>query len=155
MRRFLPLFVLSLILVVPVQAQDDSSEQRPPGYKSPQTARLMGLALPGGGHFYAEEPQTGMLIFGVGFGAPVLGYELTRTSREVECPEEAVSIDECTEDQNFVPLYIGAAVGVAAWALGFADADDAARRANERRGLTTYIVPITNQRLGLAVRMRW
>lgn len=155
MRQFLPLFVFSLILALPAQAQDESSEQRPPGYKSPQTARLMGLALPGGGHFYAEEPQTGMLIFGVGFGAPMVGYELTRTSREVECPDEAVSIDECTEDQNFVPLYIGAAAGVAAWVLGFMDADDAARRANERRGLTTHILPIVDRRPGLAVRFRW
>ena len=154
--RAVLLFSLLFFTASSGYAQDDSAQARPYGYKDPQTAMLMGLALPGGGHFYAEETGTGMLIMGAGLGGPLIGYELTRTSGDRVCPEDAqVTMDCRVVDKTWTPLYVGAAVGVTAWVLGALDADNAARRANRSKGFTARVAPVVGSRPGLALRVRW
>ena len=158
MRHVLLLFVLMIGVALPAKGQDDddamTSRERML-YKDPGTARLMGLLLPGGGHFYSDETDTGLLIFGAGLGAPLVGFELTRTSEEQDCPEGATTPSDCQITRNYTPLYVGLAVGAAAWGLGILDADNAARRANERNGITARVHPIVGRQVGLAMRVTW
>lgn len=99
-----------------------------PRYKDPDNALLWGILIAGGGHFYAGETGTGLLLLGLQFGAPYLGS--TIGTRHL-----ANNINESGAQTYKTYVYAGIAVGVAAWIYSIADAKKAARRTNEENGL--------------------
>lgn len=117
---------------------------------------MMAVAFPGGGHLYAGESVKGGVLLGLaalGLGG---GYALSEEPTERLCPEELV----CREAGDYMPLLIGGAVALGAWAYGIFDAAHAAERSNERLARTTSMGPALFRgrgtvRPGMAVRIRW
>ena len=140
--RLLP-FVFAALLALPAEAQSDYH------YKDTATATLFGVLIPGGGHLYAGDTQTGAVLLGFGAGWPALGTFLTSQTGDYLC--EGVGTDQtCRTEYNELPMLVGGAAGIAAWMYGFLTADDAARRHNEQLGIT--LAP-TREQPGLALRV--
>lgn len=140
MRRTAQLFLgISALLVVVGQAS--AQEVQPIGSKSPGTATVISVIVPGGGQMYAEELGLGLTILGISTAAPLAGA-LTGSSGGV---------------------LAGLAVSVAAWVYGIVDAPRAARRHNAALSavgsptLTPSIVPATvgETKVGLTFTVRW
>ena len=153
MRMFIALCVLMLAAALPAQAQRGTlteEEFKAMVYKDPHTAQLMSLLIAGGGHMYAREDNKGLALMGVGLGAPLLGSVLTVGTADISCSENV-----CREVKEYMPLYLGAAVGLAAWTYGFFDADNAARRTNRKNGITARFHPTTAPQPGIALTLKW
>ena len=153
MRTLIALCVLLLAAALPARAQKGAlteEEFKAMVYKDPHTAQLMSLLIAGGGHMYAREDQKGLALMGVGLGAPLLGSVLTVGTADISCSENA-----CREVKEYTPLYLGAAVGMAAWVYGFFDADNAARRTNRENGITARLHHTGGRQLGLVLTLRW
>ena len=112
-------------------------------YKDPMIARLFSVILTGGGHIYAGEVRKGLLLMGIGGGATALGLSVTLDQNDDCHPSD------CPGPTNFTPLYVGTAVGAAAWIYGIVDADNAVREYNQRLAVR----PAYNQGTGLALRV--
>lgn len=130
--RTLALATVLLLALSPAFAHAQSDASRPveamPGYKSPGTATLIAVALPGGGHMYAGETATGLGTLFVSAASISVGALYS------SCYDSG-SGQRC----NYVPLYIGLGVHTGNWLLSLFDADDAARRHNRREGLVSRV----------------
>lgn len=104
---------------------ESRSNTRPANYKDPSTAQLFGFLVTGAGHVYSGEAEKGLLLFGIGVGAPLIGYRATVSSIDIDCTGSG-----CADNTDYSPLFIGGLVGVGAWIYSVLDADDAARRNN-------------------------
>jgi len=126
--RTLLLATTLLLFLSPSLAHAQTGSSRPveamPGYKSPGTATLIAVAVPGGGHIYAGETATGLGTLFVS-GAAVSVGALYSSCYDSESGRRC----------NYVPLYIGLGVHTGNWLLSLFDADNAARRHNRREGL--------------------
>lgn len=119
--------------------------------KSPGTARLFAFLITGGGHLYAGETTKGLTLMGISAAAWIVGVNASTSS----CSFSQFG-SSCSTD--LAPLYLGAGVAAVTWIYGIIDADDAARRANERsRGALFGARPIVgpgrdgSTRLGVSV----
>lgn len=149
------LLALSLFAIAPLAAAQEAPEPAayqppPPGYKEPGTATLFGVLITGGGHFYSGETGKGLALLGIGTGAYLAGALVTVSSCEND--------NNC---DNVGPLLAGAGIALGTWIYGIVDADDAARRTNERNGYAPVAVAPTvvnadgDARPGLAMRVRF
>ncbi|HEX6049055.1 MAG TPA: hypothetical protein VFZ21_07300 [Gemmatimonadaceae bacterium] len=127
--------LVGLMLVVsttlPAQLRPDDPE-----YRHPETAVLLELLVPGGGHFYAGESKKGAFLLGGSVAALGAGLAGTIASRD-PCERELRfdAFDRCVREGgfNWAPFAIGAATAIGIRVYGLITADDAARRANVRR----------------------
>lgn len=99
--------------------------------KDPGLATLIGVLIPGGGQFYTDRPNKGAVLLVLGYGAPVAGLF---SSTWVDDPKTGARL------WNFTPLYTGLAVGVGAWAYGWATASGDATEHNSRLPRRTVTV---------------
>lgn len=120
----------------PVLSQDTLDNNQ----KDPTAASVMSVFVPGSGHLYAGETWTGLGVFGVTVGAPILGARATNT-------EDLVFSDQ---DVNWFPFILGVSVGVSAWLYGIFDADNAARAYNRNRGLTSFQIHLDQEHAGIS-----
>jgi hypothetical protein len=112
--------------------------------KDRNKARLLTVFVPGLGHLYAGEPGFGVAILAVAIVGPAAGY----AGYQNEQPDPNC-IDTRTADEILrgvespcaaggrTQLYLGAAFGLAAWAIGLFDAPRAADRWNAKYGFGT------------------
>lgn len=105
------------------------------GYKEPGTAMLIGVAIPGGGHFYTGETKRGLTLLGIGLGGMFVGTAMTAGSISASC-----SGFSCQDDTNYLPMAVGYLAFFGSWIYGILDADDSARRMNARRGLSSATI---------------
>lgn len=103
------------------------------GYKDPSMARIFSVVVIGGGQFYSGETGKGLVLAGIGYGAPIVASMFIVSSA-----------DDCLNDYNNGNYTAcddyGAGVGAAAltswavtlgtWIYGIVDADNAAMRTN-------------------------
>ena len=109
-----------------------------PGYKSPGTATLISVLIPGGGQIWTGETGRGVMLLLAGPGALIVGCGLLQSSG----------------------LCVGALlVDLAAWGFGIADAASSARRMNAKNrntvGIAPIFVPGSMPRAGLALQVRF
>lgn len=97
--------------------------------KDPTTAQLFSVLLAGGGHIYAGETNTGLLLLGTAAGGLAVGSYLThRSAMEASCSEQTIYY--CEDETDYMPLIVGGVAAFAAWIYGIYDSDDAVRRYN-------------------------
>ena len=133
--------VLGISALLVVVGQASAQEVQPIGSKSPGTATVISVIVPGGGQMYAEELGRGLTILGISTAAPLAGA-LTGSSGAV---------------------LAGLAVSVAAWVYGIVDAPRAVRRHNTALGAVTStpLIPIValgtagETRVGLSLMLQW
>lgn len=125
-----------LVNASPVLSQDTLDKRK----KGPTAASLMSVFVPGSGHVYAGETWTGVTVFGISIGAPILGASATNF-------EDSFWSDE---DVNMFPFILGLSVGVGAWMYGIFDADNAARAYNRTHGLTSFRIHLENDYAGIS-----
>ena len=150
-------YVLLTDLNVPQDPGAAVAPQRSPLYKDPGTARTTSFALPGGGHLYAGETAKGAALLIASVGSFIGGYALSNDTEAFTCDENFIS---CETSTDYSYLAGGAVVGAVFWALGVLDAPRAARRTNERNGLTAALRPVPlrvagHVRPGLALHVRF
>lgn len=121
---------------LPALSQDTLDTKK----KDPAAASLMSVVVPGSGHVYAGETWTGIVVFGVTIGAPILGARATNM-------EDLVFSDQ---DVNWFPFILGLSVGVGAWMFGIFDADNAAREYSQTHGLASFHIDLKNDIKGLS-----
>jgi hypothetical protein len=130
----------------------------PTAQKDAGVATLLGIVLPGGGHFYSEETGRGVLYMltaaaAVGIGA-ALSNENEYVSRLETVPKTSSNPlglefrEYLSRRESNTPLLIGAAVASAVWLVSVIDAPRAARRANTKRGRVSILV--SPSRVGIA-----
>ena len=141
-----------LVLLVAVEARAQVStkrESQADTYRDPGTATLYAVFSPGVGHLYARETKKGLTLMLVGYGGLIgggLGASLSCLSGE-----------GCSH----TPFFLGLLVFVGAWGYGIYDAGNAARRTNERNGISASLRPTAitladaSVRPGLALQVRW
>lgn len=108
------------------------------GYKSPGTATLISVLVPGGGQIWTGETGRGVMLLLAGPGALIVGCGVLQSPG----------------------LCVGALlVDLAAWGFGIVDAASSARRMNAQHrnsvGVAPILVPGSSPRMGLALRMRF
>lgn len=137
--RVAAMILLTAASVASLEAQDttrvlqDSTSSATPLYRDPQRAQVLGIILPGAGHFYAGEYLRGygtwvVTVVGIGMG-PVI-YNLDR------CTFAFLSASECDPGPKWPNRLLGVfmvGAGVWTWVSSARDAPHAAERANERR----------------------
>jgi hypothetical protein len=84
-----------------------------------QRATFIGVLVPGGGHLYAGESGLGVALLVIGYGAPAAGY--------------VIGTEQGLFGGGLETALIGVTVGIAAWAYGWLDADNAVRRVSRGR----------------------
>jgi hypothetical protein len=160
--------LLTLVSVSSMEAQDTTrllrdtaSTAMPKLSRDPHRAQVLGIILPGAGHFYAGEYLRGystwvVTVFGIGMG-PVV-YDLD------SCTFAFLSLSECNPGPKWPYRMVGALmVGSAVWKwISTArDAPHAAERANERHRLRSLrvsplVIPLAEPdpelRAGIAIR---
>jgi hypothetical protein len=106
------LIAACMFAVTPVaQAQDATSPSTE--LKDPSRGTLLGATIWGGGHFYAEETNKGLVLLGIGAGSFLAGTVLY-------------------DFDNLTPLYLGYAASAAAWGYSIYDGGRAVERYNDR-----------------------
>jgi hypothetical protein len=120
-------------------ARPAAAQQHPVGYKDPNTATIISVIVPGGGHLYSGETTKGAMILGVGLGGLVLGTALSAESVGVDCNENTF---ECEDDTNYLPMAAGYLLYLGSWVYGIVDASDSAGRMNAQRGLSVAGVQV-------------
>ena len=100
--------------------------------KDPTIALVLSIVLTGGGHLYAGETGKGLLLLGIGIGAPIAGALLS-------------------EDSD-APYIAGLLVGLGAYIYGIVDGRKAVERYNEANGFALVPVPLESG-AGLAMRV--
>lgn len=123
-------FLLTIFLISSATAQ--SSEDDPtqdPRYKDPGTAQIVGIVIVGGGHFYAGESGTGALLLGSAILAPTIGTAIGASNT-------GNAIRSGNTSSVTGPVYVGLAVTLGAWIYSIVDSPKAAKRTNEKNGLT-------------------
>ena len=109
--------------------------------KSPGTAQALSFILPGSGHMYAGEDNTGLAILGV-WGASLgltFAYGPWTWEKEQSDPTGYFSdLAEGTGTPTSIKLiwYASAAVTVGSWIYAIADGGAAAKRYNKRMNLS-------------------
>jgi hypothetical protein len=152
---FAIVITLTVIMISPVMGQSTSDDPTQDSrYKDETTSLILGIVIPGGGHFYSGETGTGAILLGTAILAPVIS--------------SAVAVNEVSDpsggstDKAIGALYVGLAVSVAAWIYSIADSQKAARRTNAKNGLVfmdkiqvspTMVTTNTNQH-GYGMTMR-
>lgn len=141
MRRKALLFLaVGALLVAGRQASAQQAQSE--GYKSPGTATVISVVVPGGGQMYADELGRGLAILGIAWGAPIAG---------------AIS-------GSSTGVLAGVAVSLASWVYGIVDAPRAVRRYNAGLGTRTASMPVTpfvaqgsayETRVGLSFTLAW
>ncbi len=120
----------------PVLSQDSLDKRT----KDPTAASLMSVFVPGSGHVYAGETWTGIGVFGLTVGGPLVGVATT----------DFDGVIFSDENVNWTPLYLGMSVGFAAWLYGILDADNAARQYNQTLGLISYRIDLGQEVGGIS-----
>lgn len=103
--------------------------------KDPTFGLLFSILIPGGGHIYAGETDTGLTLLAIGIGAPLLGALLS--------------------GDNIAPALIGYGVGIGAWVYGIIDGRKAVERYNAANGFALAPAPVSaggDVGFGLAMR---
>jgi hypothetical protein len=113
------------ISYLPAMARSPQSVYQPVVIqKDPSLAAVLSFLVPGGGHLYAGEEGTGILLLAGGTLSLLIG---TQTAAE--------QILDCTTNCDTAgdgALFFGVAAYVGAWVYGMIDGPEAARRANAR-----------------------
>lgn len=122
---------------VPADSARTARIPPPVSYKDPGTATLISVLMVGGGHFYAGETETGLILVGLSLGAPLAGAYYTATS----CRSDGFF--GCSNDVSLTPLLVGLGIGIGAHVYGIVDAGAAAQRTNARNGyaIALAVVP--------------
>lgn len=129
MNTFYRVLSLAAVAAALLFARPAAAQERPSGYKDPNTALLVSVLVPGGGHLYSGETKKGLTILGVGVGGLILGTALSVDS--VGCDENL----NCDTDANYLPMTAGYLVYLGSWVYGIIGASDSAVRMNAQRGL--------------------
>lgn len=138
--------ILLLVLTGPAAAQSDTTAAAPPGpvyvitpaaappgrYRSPTTGYLLGWLAPGGGHFYAGESGTGMILVGARLAGTAL--VLPALFAQAACPL-VVPDGSCEPNrQAEMALLWGGMLVVGSAVYSIVDGGRAVERANVRNG---------------------
>jgi hypothetical protein len=134
------------------RAQDSTRSLSPadPAYRNPQTARVLGIFIPGAGQIYAGETLRGLALSAVALSGIAAGIVMYN---EKECPIISFGGDACTAPSNqaHALAMTQIAAGIAAWAIGAIDASHAAERQNERlRRRRVSVTPLLQSQLAAA-----
>jgi len=126
--------------------------------KDPGVATVLGIVLPGGGQYYAEEPGHGLLVTAGVVAGVVLGLHSSHGDIYTEdlvnvpvTPSNPLGLEferSLSEHANYQPLVVGSTAAALVWLFGAIDAPSAARRANVRHRVAVLAAP---NRLGLSV----
>jgi TM2 domain-containing membrane protein YozV len=140
--------------------QDSASTVTPKSYRDPHLARVLGIILPGAGHFYAGEYLRGYstwVVTVVGIGAGPLIYDMDSCSLAL--------FRECKPGAKWPYQLAGALMvgsGVWRWISTAIDAPHAAERANERhRSRSLKVSPLIkpsvepDAEFGAGIAIRW
>ena len=161
--------LLTLVLVTSLDAQDttrvlqdSASTVTPRVYRDPHRAQVLGIILPGAGHFYAGEYLRGystwvVTIFGISVGPFIYNSD--------SCTLRMFDFSECKPGAKWPYQVVGALMvgsGIWQWISTARDAPHAAERANERHQsrrlkVTPLIIPSAEQgpELGTGIAIRW
>ena len=166
--RVARLVLLTAVSVASLEAQDTTRVLKdsalvatPTLYRDPHLAQVLGIVLPGSGHFYAGEYLRGygtwvVTVTGIAMG-PVI-YNLDR------CAFAFLSASECKPGPKWPSRLLGVFLvgsGLWTWISSARDAPHAAERANERHQsrklkVTPLVEPSAeldpNVRAGIAIR---
>ena len=124
-------FMISALSVNPAFSQSNSNNPtQDPRYKDQNTSLILGIVIPGGGHFYSGENGTGAILLGTAVLAPVVS--------SVIAVNEVSDIDGGSSDKAIGALYIGLVFSAAAWIYSIVDSPKAAVRSNVKNGLAWY-----------------
>lgn len=149
-RSYLYGVVFSVLLAAAptmVNAQTETDTSDAYEVRNPTTALILSIAIPGGGHLYAGEKQTGITLLFTGVTSFMVSSQLSK--------------DEGGREVSNVPLVIGGAILLGTWGYGIYDARAAAQRANRRHEdevalrLTSMATPDGALVPGLAFRVRF
>ena len=157
------LVAIASLISVRVLAQDTTQALgHPTLWRSPKTAAVLGVLLPGLGHVYSTEYLKGLGIYAstgslIGYGT--LLYEIDRCSFAFLNPEP------CDPGPQWPHRTLGAVMiagGIAAWVVSAIDAPRAARRENARHGLRSaqwkpLVEPLhsSEPRVGIGLQATW
>jgi len=104
------------------------------GYKDPSTARILSVVFIGGGQFYSGETGKGLLLAGLGYGAPIVASMFIYSSAN-DCVDDIYSGTYTTCDTSNswgAAVLVAWAVTLSTWIYGIVDADNAAMRTNAK-----------------------
>lgn len=103
--------------------------------KSVGTAVALSFIVPGGGQFYAGDHGRGAVYLVGATIAPLLGATISAGSVEASCETttSGATIEAtCSDDTNYVPLYVGVAAASVFWIASMAEAPGSVRDYNAR-----------------------
>lgn len=138
----------NLVVVSPISNAD---------YRDPSRARILSIALPGGGQVYAGREKKGTVILGGAVLGFVGGYAVSLRNTNRICENDEL-MTGCRNEINRTGLLAGSAVALGFWAYGIFSAQKDAREYNETNGLvkSAMFYPTLNQNgLGLAMKITW
>ncbi|MEX0686780.1 MAG: hypothetical protein WD267_10175 [Balneolales bacterium] len=135
MKTILTLLILCVSLSA--NAQDYEKIVFP---KDPVSATLFSLVIPGGGHLYAGDLDTGFALLGSAVVAPLAGWLLYVNS--------AIKAEDVShKEANTTPLVLGSLVSLACWVGGAIDASNAAHKYNENISLSPSVSQVEGGQL--------
>lgn len=137
-KAFVALSAAALFLATsaPADAQERRFEE-----KNPAIALGFAWLCPGCGHFYTGETTKGAVIATVSVGSMLTGMaiQFSRSTRSMNdlhgrCRLASDPFDCAKVRNDFTPILVGGAIGLAGYLYGLIDAGPSARRMNERNG---------------------
>lgn len=133
--------IIAVIVVISVVLAVTSKSFAQVKAKSPGTATALSVILPGSGHLYAAEDNTGLTLLGLwgaGLGLTIAYGPWTWEEEETDPTGYFSDLAEGTGTSASTKIiwYASAAVTLGAWIYAISDGDDAAKRYNTRMNLS-------------------